>query len=233
MIATETATDSETAERRILIADDQKDVLDALQLLLKAHGYVLETVSTPADLLAALAERQFDLLLMDLNYARDTTSGREGLDVLGHLQEMPDAPPVVAMTGWATVGLAVAAMQYGVSDFVEKPGATRGWWKSWKNRSPWAGSAVNRGGGRIRRGRPGKRPSIIFRNRNARSPRPRPFRKSSFPAKPLNWRGMKSRVPGSRQARSAGITSTSSLSAKILWVCASRTLPGRASPRRF
>src|SRR6266566_164110 len=121
MIATETATDSETAERRILIADDQKDVLDALQLLLKAHGYVLETVSTPADLLAALAERQFDLLLMDLNYARDTTSGREGLDVLGHLKEMPDAPPVVAMTGWATVGLAVAAMQYGVSDFVEKP----------------------------------------------------------------------------------------------------------------
>src|SRR2546421_5974389 len=86
MIATETATDSETAERRILIADDQKDVLDALQLLLKAHGYVLETVSTPADLLAALAERQFDLLLMDLNYARDTTSGREGLDVLGHLK---------------------------------------------------------------------------------------------------------------------------------------------------
>ncbi len=95
MIATETATDSETAERRILIADDQKDVLDALQLLLKAHGYVLETVSTPADLLAALAERQFDLLLMDLNYARDTTSGREGLDVLGHLKEMPDAPPEI------------------------------------------------------------------------------------------------------------------------------------------
>ena len=121
MVATETATDCETTERRILIADDQKDVLDALQLLLKAHGYVLETVTTPADLLAALAERQFDLLLMDLNYARDTTSGREGLDVLGHLKEMPDAPPVVAMTGWATVGLAVATMQYGVSDFVEKP----------------------------------------------------------------------------------------------------------------
>jgi len=121
MIAAETTTDCETDERRILVADDQKDVLDALQLLLKAHGYVLETVSTPADLLAALAERQFDLLLMDLNYARDTTSGREGLDVLSQLKEMPDAPPVVAMTGWATVGLAVAAMQYGVSDFVEKP----------------------------------------------------------------------------------------------------------------
>ena len=114
-------TDCETMEHRILIADDQKDVLDALQLLLKGRGYVLETVSTPADLLAALAQREFDLLLMDLNYARDTTSGREGLDVLGHLKEMADPPPIVAMTGWATVGLAVAAMQHGVSDFVEKP----------------------------------------------------------------------------------------------------------------
>ena len=117
----EKATDCETMSQRILIADDQKDVLDALQLLLKGYGYVLETVSTPADLLTALAQREFDLLLMDLNYARDTTSGREGLDVLGRLKEMPDAPPVVAMTGWATVGLAVAAMQHGVSDFVEKP----------------------------------------------------------------------------------------------------------------
>lgn len=113
--------DCETMQQRILIADDQKDVLDALQLLLKGQGYLLETVSNPADLLEALARREFDLLLMDLNYARDTTSGREGLDVLGHLKEMADAPPVVAMTGWATVGLAVAAMQHGVSDFVEKP----------------------------------------------------------------------------------------------------------------
>src|SRR5689334_11602460 len=121
MIAAETITDYETMQQRILIADDQKDVLDALQLLLKGQGYLLETVSNPADLLAALAQQEFDLLLMDLNYARDTTSGREGLDVLGHLKEMADAPPVVAMTGWATVGLAVAAMQHGVSDFVEKP----------------------------------------------------------------------------------------------------------------
>src|SRR5215467_11628172 len=117
----ETTTDCETMQQRILIADDQKDVLDALQLLLKGQGYLLETVSNPADLLAALAQREFDLLLMDLNYARDTTSGREGLDVLGQLKKMADAPPVVAMTGWATVGLAVAAMQHGVSDFVEKP----------------------------------------------------------------------------------------------------------------
>ncbi len=107
--------------QRILIADDQQDVLDALRLLLKGHGYAIETVNSPADLLAAVAHREFDILLIDLNYARDTTSGREGLDVLSRLRQIEDAPPVVAMTGWATVGLAVEAMQYGVSDFVEKP----------------------------------------------------------------------------------------------------------------
>ena len=106
---------------RILIADDQQDVLDALRLLLKGHGYEIETVNSPADLLAALAGAEFDLLLMDLNYARDTTSGREGLDVLSHLKRLENAPPVVVMTGWATVGLAVEAMQFGVGDFVEKP----------------------------------------------------------------------------------------------------------------
>ena len=107
--------------QRILIADDQQDVLDALRLLLKGHGYSIETVNSPADLLAAVERQVFDILLIDLNYARDTTSGREGLDVLSRLKEIEDAPPVVAMTGWATVGLAVEAMQYGVSDFVEKP----------------------------------------------------------------------------------------------------------------
>jgi len=101
--------------------DDQQDVLDALRLLLKGHGYSIETVNSPADLLAAVARQEFDILLIDLNYARDTTSGREGLDVLSRLREIADPPPVVAMTGWATVGLAVEAMQYGVSDFVEKP----------------------------------------------------------------------------------------------------------------
>src|SRR5213594_406204 len=106
---------------RILIADDQQDVLDALRLLLKGHGYSIETVNSPADLLAAVGRQEFDILLIDLNYARDTTSGREGLDVLSRLREIEDAPPVVAMTGWATVGLAVEAMQFGVSDFVEKP----------------------------------------------------------------------------------------------------------------
>lgn len=117
----EISTDSEMIQPRILIADDQQDVLDALRLLLKGHGYSIETVNSPADLLAAVARQEFDILLIDLNYARDTTSGREGLDVLSQLKEIEEAPPVVAMTGWATVGLAVEAMQYGVSDFVEKP----------------------------------------------------------------------------------------------------------------
>jgi len=112
-----------TTPPRILIADDQPDVLNALRLLLKDQGYETEGVSSPAELLRAVAASEFDLLLMDLNYARDTTSGREGLDLLSHLKETEDAPAIVVMTGWATVGLAVEAMQYGVADFVEKPWA--------------------------------------------------------------------------------------------------------------
>ena len=110
-----------TLKARILIADDQPDVLSALRLLLKGQGYETEAVTSPAELLLAVAARAFDLVLMDLNYARDTTSGHEGLDLLSQLKAREDAPPIVVMTGWATVGLAVAAMQYGVADFVEKP----------------------------------------------------------------------------------------------------------------
>jgi sigma-B regulation protein RsbU (phosphoserine phosphatase) len=108
-------------QSRILIADDQPDVLRALCLLLKGHGYTTETVTSPSDLLEALGRNEFDLLLMDLNYARDTTSGREGLDLLTQLKAIESAPPIVVMTGWATVGIAVEAMQRGVTDFVEKP----------------------------------------------------------------------------------------------------------------
>jgi phosphoserine phosphatase RsbU/P len=108
-------------QSRILIADDQPDVLRALRLLLKGHGYTTETAASPSDLLEALTRGEFDLLLMDLNYARDTTSGREGLDLLTQLGTMEGIPPIVVMTGWATVGIAVEAMQRGVADFVEKP----------------------------------------------------------------------------------------------------------------
>jgi sigma-B regulation protein RsbU (phosphoserine phosphatase) len=108
---------------RILIADDQPDVLEALRLLLKGHGYLTESVTSPSALIESLAKKEFDLILMDLNYARDTTSGREGLDLLTQLQANEGTPPIVVMTGWASVGLAVEAMQRGVGDFVEKPWA--------------------------------------------------------------------------------------------------------------
>jgi sigma-B regulation protein RsbU (phosphoserine phosphatase) len=108
-------------QSRILIADDQPDVLRALCLLLKGHGYSTETVTSPGDLVEALGRSEFDLLLMDLNYARDTTSGREGLDLLTRLKAIDGVLPIVVMTGWASVGIAVEAMQRGVTDFVEKP----------------------------------------------------------------------------------------------------------------
>ena len=113
--------EAQVTQPRILIADDQPDVLRALGLLLKGQGYVTEAVSSPAELLDAVAVRAFDLILMDLNYARDTTSGREGLDLLAQLRALDGLPPIVVMTGWATVGIAVEAMQRGVTDFVEKP----------------------------------------------------------------------------------------------------------------
>ncbi len=117
----DTPAEVRTMESRILIADDQPDVLRALCLLLKGHGYTTETVTSPSDLLEALGRSEYDLLLMDLNYARDTTSGREGLDLLTRLKSIDGVPPIVVMTGWATVGIAVEAMQRGVTDFVEKP----------------------------------------------------------------------------------------------------------------
>jgi phosphoserine phosphatase RsbU/P len=108
-------------QSRILIADDQQDVLEALRLLLKNHNYAIETVTSPAALLEATTRCNFDLILMDLNYARDTTSGREGIDLLADLKRIENTPPIVVMTGWASIALAVEAMQQGVGDFVEKP----------------------------------------------------------------------------------------------------------------
>jgi sigma-B regulation protein RsbU (phosphoserine phosphatase) len=112
---------SRAAPPRVLVADDQADVTEALRLLLKGQGYQVVTVTSPAAVLEAVRRESFDLLLIDLNYARDTTSGREGLDLLAQLQTAPGIPPIVVMTGWATVALAVEAMHRGVGDFVEKP----------------------------------------------------------------------------------------------------------------
>jgi DNA-binding NtrC family response regulator len=109
------------AKPRILIADDQREVREALRLLFKAEGFHPETASSPAEVLEAVTSRELDLVLMDLNYTRDTTSGREGLDLLSRLRAVDDSLPVVVMTAWASVGLAVEAMRHGARDFVEKP----------------------------------------------------------------------------------------------------------------
>ncbi len=106
---------------RVLIADDQPDLLDALRLLLKADGIQLETVTSPEAALAAVETGPYDLLLMDLNYTGDTTSGREGIDLLARVQALDSLLPVVVMTGWGSVDLAVESMRRGVRDFVQKP----------------------------------------------------------------------------------------------------------------
>src|SRR6516162_9192266 len=106
---------------RILIADDQADVVEALRLLLKGEGFTIETAHSPAGILGALESNDFDVVLMDLNYTRDTTSGQEGLDLLARIQTMDATVPVVVMTAWGSVELAVEAMRRGARDFVQKP----------------------------------------------------------------------------------------------------------------
>jgi DNA-binding NtrC family response regulator len=106
---------------RILIADDQPDVLEALRLLLKGEGFVVESVSAPAAVLHAAEKSEFDAALIDLNYTRDTTSGREGLTLLAKLQALDSALPVIVMTAWGSVDGAVEAMRLGARDYVEKP----------------------------------------------------------------------------------------------------------------
>ena len=111
----------ESSAPRTLIADDQPDVLEALRLLLKREGYQIETVNSPKAVLERLHSRDYDVLLMDLNYALDTTSGQEGLDLLASVQKLDSSLPVVVMTAWGNIRLAVEAMQRGAVDFVEKP----------------------------------------------------------------------------------------------------------------
>src|ERR1700684_268578 len=112
---------SNPAATRVLVADDQPDVREALRLLLKNEGYEIQPAASPAEILAALEAREFDIVLMDLNYARDTTSGAEGLDLLMRIQTMDSGLPVVVMTAWGSVQLAVEAMRRGARDFIPKP----------------------------------------------------------------------------------------------------------------
>ncbi len=109
------------ATPRILVADDQADVLAALRLLLKREGFRAETVSAPGQALAALQRGEFDAALIDLNYARDTTSGQEGLGLLARIQAQDSTLPVIVMTAWANVELAVETMRAGARDFIQKP----------------------------------------------------------------------------------------------------------------
>ena len=106
---------------RVLIADDQQHVREALQLLLRTEGMATELASSPDAVMRALCAEPFDLLLMDLNYARDTTSGLEGRELLNRVQAFDASLPVVALTGWATLDLAVELLRTGVRDFVQKP----------------------------------------------------------------------------------------------------------------
>jgi DNA-binding NtrC family response regulator len=105
----------------VLIADDQPDILEALRLLLKGEGYHLETARSPAGILQAIGARDFDAALMDLNYARDTTSGAEGMDLLSRIRSADATLPVVVMTAWSSIDGVVEAMRRGAYDYVEKP----------------------------------------------------------------------------------------------------------------
>lgn len=111
----------ENNSARVLVADDQSDVLESLRLLLKPQGYQIESVDSPAAVLSAVEKKDFDVVLIDLNYARDTTSGEEGLDLLSSLQQLDSTLPVVVMTAWGSVEVAVEAMRLGARDFVQKP----------------------------------------------------------------------------------------------------------------
>lgn len=106
---------------RVLVADDQPQILEALRLLLRPAGYRIHAARSPAEVLTELASDSFDLLLMDLNYTRDTTSGREGMQLLSQIQAADSHVPVVVMTAWGNIDLAVEAMRLGARDFIQKP----------------------------------------------------------------------------------------------------------------
>ncbi len=114
---------------RVLAADDQQDILDAITMLLRPRNYQVEGVRSPAMVRDALTSGSYDAVLMDLNYTRDTTSGREGLDLLSEIVAIDSTLPVIVMTAWGNVELAVEAMRRGARDFIQKP---------WENERLWS-----------------------------------------------------------------------------------------------
>jgi DNA-binding NtrC family response regulator len=109
------------ARIRVLAADDQPHILEAVELLLAPQGIDVDCVRSPELLLEAMGQADYDVLLIDLNYTRDTTSGQEGLDLLARIQEIDPRMPVIVMTAWGNVGLAVESMKRGARDFIQKP----------------------------------------------------------------------------------------------------------------
>jgi len=112
---------STPARPRILVADDQHDVLAALKLLMKGEGYSTQTAASPAEVIELLQADEFDVLLLDLNYTRDTTSGQEGLELLPRIQALDSTLPIIVMTAWSSIPTAVEAMRRGARDYIEKP----------------------------------------------------------------------------------------------------------------
>ena len=106
---------------RILVADDQRAVREALRLLFSTEGYQVGMADSPAKVLDGIAKEEYALLFIDLNYRRDTTSGQEGLNLLAEIKKLDSALPIVVMTAWAIVELAVEAMRRGARDFIQKP----------------------------------------------------------------------------------------------------------------
>jgi DNA-binding NtrC family response regulator len=112
---------SRSSNPKVLIADDQQDVIEALRLLLKGEGFQIDTAASPDQIMTSIESRDFDVALIDLNYTRDTTSGQEGLDLLTRMHVVDSTLPVVVMTAWGSVDVAVEAMRRGARDFVQKP----------------------------------------------------------------------------------------------------------------
>src|ERR1700686_666354 len=114
-------TKSRHPRARVLAADDQQHILEALELLLRPQGYEVETAQSPAVVREMLSSGPYDAVLIDLNYSRDTTSGQEGLDLLSEIVASDSTIPVIVMTAWGNVALAVEAMRRGARDFIQKP----------------------------------------------------------------------------------------------------------------
>jgi DNA-binding NtrC family response regulator len=151
---------------RVLIADDQVNILDALKLLLGGEGYDVATAPSPAELIGALERSDFDVALIDLNYTRDTTSGQEGFELLDRIASIDPTLPVLVMTGWSSVAGAVDAMRLGARDYIESRGTTTSCWRRCR-RSSSCGGAARRSGGCRKRTRPASGGSADVHRRGA------------------------------------------------------------------